>query len=157
MAVRYRIAIHICDWIWENPLYEIFFSKIESNAWLIRSTIELTRVQVLGRLRASLSRYSILFAIMPHPQYLRNYDLKVLPYIVERVKYFTLSTIYESVWHFRILRVTWKSIKWPWAGPSKMNVKIKFRCPKQLPIVRRPRSLKGELTYSSSMNLAVSR
>ena len=31
-----------------------FFLKIEFDAWLISSTIELTRVQVLGRLRASL-------------------------------------------------------------------------------------------------------
>ena len=45
-----------------------FFQKIEFDAWLISSTIELTRVQVLGRSRASLWRYSALFVIAPHPQ-----------------------------------------------------------------------------------------
>ena len=45
-----------------------FFQKIEFDAWLISSTIELTRVQVLGRSRTSLLRYSALFAIAPHPQ-----------------------------------------------------------------------------------------
>ena len=45
-----------------------FFQKIEFDAWLISSTIELTRVQVLGRSHASLWRYSALFAIAPHPQ-----------------------------------------------------------------------------------------
>ena len=45
-----------------------FFQKIEFDAWLIRSTRELTRVQVLGRSRASLWRYSALFVIAPHPQ-----------------------------------------------------------------------------------------
>ena len=45
-----------------------FFQKIEFDAWLIISTIELTRVQVLGRSCAWLWRYSALFAIAPHPQ-----------------------------------------------------------------------------------------
>ena len=45
-----------------------FFPKIEFDAWLISFTIELTRVQVLDRLRASLRSYSALFAIVPHPQ-----------------------------------------------------------------------------------------
>ena len=45
-----------------------FFQKIEFDAWLISSTIELMRVQVLGRSRASLWRYSALFVIAPHPQ-----------------------------------------------------------------------------------------
>ena len=45
-----------------------FFLKIEFDVWLISSTIELTRVQVLGRSRASLWRYSALFAITPHTQ-----------------------------------------------------------------------------------------
>ena len=40
-----------------------FFQKIEFDAWLISSTIELTHVQVLGRSRALLWRYSALFAI----------------------------------------------------------------------------------------------
>ena len=39
---------------------------------------------------------------------------------------------FARIWCFRILRVTWKSIKWTWAEPFKMNVKdrarIKFRC-----------------------------
>ena len=34
-----------------------FFLKIKFDVWLISSTIELTRVQVLGRSRASLWRY----------------------------------------------------------------------------------------------------
>ena len=42
-----------------------FFQKIEFDAWLISSTIELTRVQVLGRSCAWLWRYSALFAIAP--------------------------------------------------------------------------------------------
>ena len=41
------VAIEICDRIWENPLYGIFFQKIEFDAWLISSTIELTRVSSL--------------------------------------------------------------------------------------------------------------
>ena len=45
-----------------------FFLKIDFDVWLIGSTIELTCVQVLGRSRASLWRYSTLFAISPHPQ-----------------------------------------------------------------------------------------
>ena len=45
-----------------------FFQKNEFDAWLISSTIELTRVQVLGRSRALLWRYSALFVIAPHPQ-----------------------------------------------------------------------------------------
>ena len=44
-----------------------FFQKIEFDAWLINSTIELSRVQVLGRSYAWLWRYSALFAIAPHP------------------------------------------------------------------------------------------
>ena len=44
------------------------FSEIEFDAWLISSTIELTRIQVLGRSCAWLWRYSALFAIAPHPQ-----------------------------------------------------------------------------------------
>ena len=45
-----------------------FFQKIEFDAWLISSTIELTHVQVLGRSCAWFWRYSALFAIAPHPQ-----------------------------------------------------------------------------------------
>ena len=45
-----------------------FFQKIEFDAWLISSTIELTHVQVLGRSCAWLWGYSALFAIAPHPQ-----------------------------------------------------------------------------------------
>ena len=55
-----------------------FFLKIEFDVWLISSTIELTHVQVLGQSHASLRRYSALFAIAPHPQLLRNYDVKAL-------------------------------------------------------------------------------
>ena len=54
-----------------------FLQKVEFDAWLISSSIELTRVQVLGRSRASLLRYSTLFAIAQHPQS-RNYGLKAL-------------------------------------------------------------------------------
>ena len=45
-----------------------FFLKTEFDVRLISSTIELTRVQIIGRSRASLWRYSALFAIAPHPQ-----------------------------------------------------------------------------------------
>ena len=45
-----------------------FFVKVEFDASMISSTIELTRVQVLDRSCASLWRYSALFAIAPHPQ-----------------------------------------------------------------------------------------
>ena len=38
--------------IWDRGMG--FFLKIEFDAWLISSTMELTRVQILGRLRASL-------------------------------------------------------------------------------------------------------
>ena len=52
-----------------------FFQKIEFDAWLISSSIELTHVQVLGRSHTLLLRYSALFVITPHP---RNYGLKAL-------------------------------------------------------------------------------
>ena len=45
-----------------------FFVKVEFDASMISSTIELTCVQVLDRSCASLWRYSALFAIAPHPQ-----------------------------------------------------------------------------------------
>ena len=61
-----------------KTLHNGFFQKNEFDAWLISSTIQLIRVQVLGRSHASLLRYSALFAIAPHPQYLRNYGLKAL-------------------------------------------------------------------------------
>ena len=86
-----------------------FFQKIESDAWLISSTIELTRVQVLGRTCAWLWRYSALFVIAPQPN---NREITVF------------RRCYAHVWHSRILRVTNKSIKWTWAEPFKMNVKI---------------------------------
>ena len=44
-----------------------FFEKFEFDALLISSCIELTRVRVLDRLRASLLRYSALLAIALHP------------------------------------------------------------------------------------------
>jgi hypothetical protein len=50
-----------------KTLHMGFFQKIEFDAWLISSTIELTRVQVLDRSLASLWSYSALFAIAPHP------------------------------------------------------------------------------------------
>ena len=68
ITLIFTLIATICDRIWENPSYGIFFLKIEFDAWLISSSIELTRVQVLGRLCASLWRYSALFAIAPHPQ-----------------------------------------------------------------------------------------
>ena len=52
----------------EKTLRIGFFMKIKFDVWLISSTIELTHVQILGRSRASLWRYSALFAIAPHPQ-----------------------------------------------------------------------------------------
>ena len=55
-----------------------FSMKIEFDAYLISSTIELTRVQVSDRSRASLWSYSAFFAIAPHPQQSRNYGLKAL-------------------------------------------------------------------------------
>ena len=51
-----------------KPYVMGFFLKIEFDAWLISSTIELNHIQVLGRTRASLWRYSALFTIVPHPQ-----------------------------------------------------------------------------------------
>ena len=51
-----------------KTLHMGFFQKIEFDAWLISSSIELTRVEVLGQSRASLWRYSALFVIAPHPQ-----------------------------------------------------------------------------------------
>ena len=44
-----------------------FFLKIAFDVWLISPTIELTRVQVPDRSRASLRSYSALFAIAPPP------------------------------------------------------------------------------------------
>ena len=79
-----------------------FFSENWFDAWLISSTIKLTRVQVLGRSRASLqSRHT------PN-------DREIT---VQR-------RCYACIWRFRILRVTRKSIKWTWAELFEMNVKI---------------------------------
>ena len=58
---------YICDRIGKT-LRMGFFQKIEFDARLISSTIELTHVQVLGRSCAWLWRYSALFAMAPHPQ-----------------------------------------------------------------------------------------
>jgi hypothetical protein len=44
-----------------------FFEKFEFDVSLISSTLELTRVEVLDRSRASLWRYSALFAIALTP------------------------------------------------------------------------------------------
>ena len=68
---------YMCDRTWENPPYAIF-PKIKFVVWLISPTIDLTRVQVLHRSRASLLRYKALFAITPYPQQSRNYSLKAL-------------------------------------------------------------------------------
>ena len=81
-----------------------FFVKVEFDASMISSTIEL--VQVLDRSCASLWRYSALFAIAPHPN---NREIAVQ------------RRCYTRVWHFRVTR---KSIKWTWAEPFEMNVKI---------------------------------
>ena len=73
-----------------------FFQKIEFDAWLISSSIELTRVQVLGRSRHTPNNREI---------------------TVQR-------RCYARICRFRILLVTRKSIKWTWAEPFEMNVKI---------------------------------
>ena len=86
-----------------------FSMKIEFDADLISSTIELTRVQVSDQSRASLWSYSALFVIAPHPQQLRNYGPR---------------RCYARVWRFRILCIYWKSIKWTWVEPFEMNAKI---------------------------------
>ena len=83
-----------------------FFVKVEFYLWLISSTIELTRVLVSDQLCALLSRYSALFVIV---RQLRNYGPKAL--LCTRMA-------------FHILLVTWKSIKWTWAEPFEMNVKM---------------------------------
>ena len=49
-----------------------FSMKTELDVYLISSTIELTRVQVSDRSRASLRSYSAFFAIAPHPQQSRK-------------------------------------------------------------------------------------
>ena len=71
--------------------------------------LELTRVQVLGRSRASLWTYSALFVIAPHPQQSRNYGRKALLCTRKAFPHTTLTR---------------KSIKWRWAEPFEMNVKI---------------------------------
>jgi hypothetical protein len=54
--------------VYEKTQHMGFFEIFEFDASLISSTLELTRVQVLDRSRASLWSYSALFAIVPHPQ-----------------------------------------------------------------------------------------
>ena len=99
--------VHMDGHLWLNvtgfgkTLRMGFFLKFEFDAWLISSIIELIRIQVLGRSHALLWRYSALF----HTP--NNY-----------------MKLYARVWRFRILRVTQKSIKWTWAEPFEMNVKI---------------------------------
>ena len=66
LGLRYRERAENMTGFGKTPRMG-FFQKIEFDAWLISSIIELTRVQVLGRWRASLWRYSALFAIAPHP------------------------------------------------------------------------------------------
>ena len=59
-----------------KTLHNDFFLKIEFDVWLLSSTIEVTRVQVLDRSLSLLWRYSALFAIPPLPKQLRNYGLR---------------------------------------------------------------------------------
>ena len=80
----HSISMGICRWthryvtVYEKTRHMGFSMKIEFDAYLISSTIELTRVQVSDRSRASLWSYSAFFAIAPHPQQSRNYGLKAL-------------------------------------------------------------------------------
>ena len=46
---------------------------------------------------------------------------RATPPIIEKLR---SKGCYARVWRFRILRMTRKSIKWTWAEPFEMNVKI---------------------------------
>ena len=60
---------------------------------------------------------------------------------------------YARVWHFHILRMTRKSIKWTWVEPFKMNVKIE----QELNFVIDDSQLFLDAQEAKKMNLAVSR
>ena len=50
---------------------------------------------------------------------------RTTPPIIEKLRSKGVGRCYARVWRFRILlRVTRKSIKWTWAEPFEMNVKI---------------------------------
>ena len=84
-----------------------FFVKVEFDVWLISSTIEVTHAQVSGQSCASFWRYSVLFAIVPHPQKLRNYGPKELLCMRMALQHTTREP---------------ESTKWTW--PFEMNIKI---------------------------------
>ena len=72
------ICYYIYVTVYEKTRHMGFSMKIEFDAYLISSTIELTHVQVSDRSHASLWSYSAFFVIVPHPQQSRNYGLKAL-------------------------------------------------------------------------------
>ena len=98
--------------VYEKIWHIGYFVKAEFDVWLISPIIELTHVQVSDRLCASFWRYSALFAMRHTPN---NQEITVQRHC------------YAHVWRFRILCVNQKSIKWPWAEPFEMNVKIEQR------------------------------
>ena len=85
-----------------------FFVKVEFDASMISSTLELTRVQVLDQSCASTA------LCLRSRHTLNNGEITVQ------------RRCYARVWRFRILRlrVARKSIKWTSAEPFEMNVKI---------------------------------
>ena len=65
-----------CNWIWENPLYGIFY---ENWVWCISDKLYHRAIcQVWGRSHTSLRSWRALFVITPHPPKSRNYGLKSL-------------------------------------------------------------------------------
>ena len=98
----------ICDRIWENPPYGIFS---ESWVWcmvdkLYRRANPRSSLRPIVRLVVEIQRFVCNRAT---PQQSRNYELKAL--LCTRMA-------------FPHTAVTRKSIKWTWAEPFEMNVKI---------------------------------
>ena len=87
-----------------------FFLKIEPDVWLISSTIELTHI--------SSFRPIMHFVVKIQPFVC---DCALHP-IIEKLR--TKGVAMYTYGVFLILRVNQKSIKWPWAGPFQMKVKI---------------------------------
>ena len=84
-----------------------FFVKIEFDLWMISYTIDTFKFQIDCALCCGDTALCLRSRHTPN-----NREITVQ------------RRCYVRVWHFRILHVNWKSIKWLWVGPFKMNVKI---------------------------------
>ena len=95
-----------CDQIWENPAYSEFYDFLVSYIF--------DKLYHRANPRSS-SRATVRFVV------------EIQRFVCDRATPPEITVqrrCYARVRRFRILRVTWKSIKWTWAEPLEMNVNI---------------------------------